>query len=370
MQRVLILGGYGNFGGYIARQLAAEPGIALIVGGRDRAKAAAFAGGLDAANPAAAATLDAAGDLGPALAAARPDFVIHTAGPFQGQGYRVAEAAIAAGAHYCDLADARAFVTGIGALDAAAKAAGVAVIAGASSVPALTAAIVDRYKGGFARLDSLDYGISTAAQGSRGLATAGAVLSYVGKPLLSLRGGAIARVHGWQELHSEIYPELGRRWFGNADIPDLDLLPARYPDLRSIRFCAGHEVALLHFGTWAMSWLVRLRLMPRLDRIAPFLLRASRLFDPLGTGRSGLHLIMTGIDGAGARKQVRFTLIARSGDGPWVPCIPSILLAKRLAGGGALAPGARPCLDLITLDDYLGALAGLDISILVEGADG
>ena len=46
-------------------------------------------------------------------------------------------ACIAAGAHYLDLADARDFVARIGTLDAAARAAGVAIISGASSVPAL-----------------------------------------------------------------------------------------------------------------------------------------------------------------------------------------------------------------------------------------
>jgi hypothetical protein len=108
--------------------------------------------------------------------------------------------------------------------------------------------------------------------------------------------------------------------------------------------------------------------MPRLSRIAPLLLRLSRLFDPLATGRSGLHMILTGIDEAGQPKTVRFFLIAASGHGPYVPCTPAIILARRLARGEAMASGARPCLDLIDLDDYLGALDGLDISVVVEGA--
>ena len=58
----------------------------------------------------------------------RPGLVIHTVGPFQHQSYAVAEAAIAAGAHYCDLADARAFVRNIGALDFAAREQGVAIV--------------------------------------------------------------------------------------------------------------------------------------------------------------------------------------------------------------------------------------------------
>lgn len=367
--RVLLIGGYGNFGSYIARRLAGDANLQLLIGGRSGEKAAAFAAGLDAVHPAIPVAVDIDGDLAGALGAAKPDLVVHSVGPFQGQDHRVARAAIAAGAHYLDLADARGFVTGIGALDADARAAGVAVIAGASSVPCLTAAIVDRYRGEFARLDGLDYGISTAEQGSRGLATAAAILSYVGQPIRGLTDGAWTVRHGWQDLHAETYPELGRRLFGDCEIPDLDLFPARWPELKTVRFCAGHEVAILHLGTWAMSWLVRARLLPRLDRIAPFLLRASRLFDPLTTGRSGLHMILSGVDAAGVAKTIRFHLVARSGHGPYVPCIPAIRLATRIGQGRVPPPGARPCLDLIDLDEYLAALEGLDIETFVAGAD-
>lgn len=366
-KRILLLGGTGNFGTHIARRLADDANIQLLIAGRSREKAEGAAARLRAVNPAEGHEMDVAGDLASAFAGARPDLVIHTVGPFQGQSYRVAEAAIAAGADYLDLADARGFVTGIGALDERARAAGVAVISGASSVPCLTAAIVDAYRPRFARLASIDYGISTAAQGSRGLATAAAILSYVGKPIRYWRDREWVTTHGWQDLHAEPYPELGRRLFGDCEIPDLDLFPARWPELATVRFCAGHEVALLHLGTWAMSWPVRAGLVPGLDRIAPFLLGASRLFDPLGTGRSGLHMILEGADEAGAAKTIRFYLIARQGHGPYVPSIPAILLARRFAAGEAFMAGARPCLDLITLDQYLAGLDGLDISIVVEG---
>jgi hypothetical protein len=46
--------------------------------------------------------------------------------------------------------------------------------------------------------------------------------------------------------------------------------------------------------------------------------------------------------------------------------MPAILIARRLAAGRPIEPGARPCLDLISLDEYLGALEGLDISVLRE----
>lgn len=53
--RVLILGGYGNFGSYVARALKDNPAITLIIAGRSLAKAQAFDAALDAVNPAEAA---------------------------------------------------------------------------------------------------------------------------------------------------------------------------------------------------------------------------------------------------------------------------------------------------------------------------
>jgi Saccharopine dehydrogenase NADP binding domain len=369
VKRVLIIGGYGNFGSYIARRLAADSTIQLLIGGRSIERARQFADSLEAANRPESVAIDISSDLEASLAAAASDIVIHTVGPFQGQDYSVAEACIAIGAHYLDLADARAFVAGIGVLDGAARSKGVAVISGASSVPCLSAAIVDHYLPSFERLESIDYGISAAQQTNRGLATASAVLSYIGQPFTSLRSGRRTAVTGWQELRSVRYPELGRRWFGNCDIPDLDLFPRRYPSLRTMRFAAGHEIASLHIGTWLLGALVKARLLPRLDRFAPQLLKASFLFDPLGSGRSGMHMFLDGIDPDGRRKRIRFFLIARQGHGPEIPCMPAILLVRRLARGDMIESGARPCLDLIDLPEYLRALNGLDISVIVEGAD-
>ena len=52
--KVVVLGGYGNFGARISRALAGDPAIQLIVAGRDLARAQAFAAPLAAA----AAALD------------------------------------------------------------------------------------------------------------------------------------------------------------------------------------------------------------------------------------------------------------------------------------------------------------------------
>ena len=365
--RVLIIGGYGNFGGYIARDLAADPNISLLIGGRSREKADAFARGLEAANAAQGCRIDIDADIAARLLEIRPRVVIHTTGPFQSQDHRVARAAIAAGAHYLDLADAREFVSTIGALDADAKRAGVAVIAGASSVPCLTAAFIDHYRPHFAKLESATYGIAAAQATNRGLGTAAAILSYIGKPFTILRDGARKRVFGWQGLHGVAYPELGLRLFGYCDIPDLELFPARYPELRNLSFVAGHEVKLLHLGTWLLSWAVRLGVVRSLSPFAERLLKLSFLFDPLGSDKSGFHMFLTGAGHDGQPMTVRIFMVARQVHGPNIPCMPAIILAKRIAAGQQIEPGARPCLDLIDLEELLGSIEHLDITTTAAG---
>ena len=369
MKRVLIIGGYGNFGSYIARALATDPNISLLIGGRSKSKADAFAAGLDAANPASGCVLDIYQDVQARLREIGPDIVIHTTGPFQLQDHRVARAAIAAGADYLDLADARHFVATIGELDQEARTAGVAVIAGASSVPCLTAAFIDRYQPRFRRLTSAVYGIAAAQATNRGLGTAAAILSYVGKPFTILRNGRPKRVFGWQGLHAVRYPELGLRLFGYCDIPDLELFPERYPELRNIEFAAGHEVKLLHIGTWLMSWAVRLRLVKSLSPYAERLLKLSFLFDPLGSDKSGFHMFLNGIGVDGEPEPIRIFMVARQVHGPNIPCVPAILLARRIAAGEQIVPGARPCLDLVTLDEIMAAIVHLDIDTVVRARD-
>lgn len=366
--RILVIGGYGNFGSHIARSLAGDTDIRLLIGGRSLEKARAFAASLDSFHPAEGHALNIYGDLGTRLAHIAPDIVIHTTGPFQTQDHRVARACIAHGSHYLDLADARDFVATIDMLDTEARAKDVLVVSGASSVPCLTAAVIDAYLPAFARLEKIDYGISAAQHTNRGLATTSAVLSYVGKPMTMLRDGKMKTVYGWENTHAERYPELGYRLFGNCDIPDLTLFPKRYPTLKSMRFAAGHELALLHIGTRVLGAFVRLGLIRSLDHHAEALLRLAFLFDRFGSGCSGFHMTLTGEGNNGGPLKRRFMIIARSGHGPYIPCMPAIVMARRLAQRKVPQRGAMPCVDLIDLDCYLAALEGLDISVIRDTA--
>lgn len=360
--RVLIIGGYGNFGAYIAQSLSKEKDIQIIIGGRNAVKGRAFVDSFAAVrNRPEWCQMDYQDGFDQALEDICPDIVIHTSGPFQDQSYEVALSCIKARCHYIDLADARDFVVGISELNESAKKKDTLVVSGASSVPCLTAALIDRYMCEFKTLHEVDYGIATAQQTNRGLATTSAVLSYAGKPFTTLIDGVMRKVIGWQDLHFRTLPIVGRRTFANCDVPDLDLFPVRYPDLKTIRFYAGLEVPFIHLGLWALTWLVRWRIVKSLGSFAPPLLSASRLFDAMGSDVSAFYMDMLGRSETGEPKKISFNLVANSGDGPYIPCVPAIILAKKLARKEIPTTGAQPCVGLIDLTSYLAELDGLNI---------
>lgn len=148
---VLVLGGYGNFGTRICKALAGHPQIHLLIAGRNASKAQVLADTVGHHTQALALDHEAP-DLAQQLRALDIGLVIHTAGPFQAQDYGVAQAAAQAGCHYIDLADGRRFVCDFpAAMHGAFSSAGRTAVTGASTVPALSSAVVDALCSGWRR---------------------------------------------------------------------------------------------------------------------------------------------------------------------------------------------------------------------------
>lgn len=370
MRKILVIGGYGNFGFYISNTLAREPDIQVIIAGRNFEKAKHYCHQLDAVNPPIPLRLDIREPLDSILASHRPFVVIHTSGPFQGQGYEVAEACIRLGCHYVDLADGRDFVCGISRLQTQATEANVLVCSGASSVPGLSSALLQHYLSEFKTLESIDYGISTAHKTSRGLATTQAVLSYAGKPIRTLHNGQVTNVFGWRDTRSIAFWQLGSRLMGNCDIPDLELFPNYFPTLKSIRFQAGLELPFIHCTLAMMAWLVQHKLLPNLRFLARPMLKLASLFDTFGSSDSAFFMVMQGINQQGQRRTIRFDLLAQQGDGLNIPTIPAIVVALKLCRDGLSTTGAHPCIGFISLQEYLERLEPLNIQWQTSITDG
>jgi hypothetical protein len=273
----------------------------------------------------------------------------------------VARAAIEAGCHYLDLADARDFVTGIGALAPAALARGVSVISGASSVPALSAAVVERYRDRFARLDEIHVGISSGAY-TPGPATLRGILSYGGKPLRVWRAGEWRQVYGWRDLRRHNFPApLGPRWLANCDVPDLELFPGRYAPVRTVSFQAGTASTLGQFLVCGLAALVRAGWLGSAAPLAAALHGLGRLLTPLGSSRGGMFVRLHGARPDGAPLVLAWSVLASRNHGVHIPCAAATALATRLATGGALPAGAMPCVGLLSVEEILAPLRGLAI---------
>lgn len=362
MQRVLVLGGYGAFGGRVAERLARVPGIELTIAGRSLDKAQAFAASL--ANTARAQVIPAAMD-GAKIGAEdlrhrKPAVLINATGPYQAQDYGLARACITTGVHYLDLADARAFVTGIGTLNGQARDAGVLVVSGASTVPGVSGAVADTYAQQFANLRAITTIISPGNSFDPGVATTRSILGDLGRPIASESQGK--PIYGWQGLRRRVLPGLGARWIGHCDAPDRDLFPRRYAGLQRADVYAALEVGTFHLGLWGLSWLVRSGLVRNVGGLAGPLLAMKHKARFLGSDRGGMLVTMQGTGHEGNFKRVDWHLVAGSGHGPYIPATPSVVLAKRLLDGSLQQRGATPCVGLFKLDDFLGEIADLDIA--------
>ena len=359
--RAVVLGGYGNFGARICRALAGHPALEVIAAGR-RPRAAAADTGIRGAH------LDlAAGNFSNELKSFAPGIVIHCVGPFQGQDYRVAAAALDAGAHYIDIADGRAFVAGFAArMDGSARAAGRLAVSGASTLPALSCAVIDDLAGRFRSIDEIQISIAPGQRAPRGAATIAAVFSYAGRSFKWRSGGAWSDAWGWQELRRVRFAGAGTRLAAACDVPDLELAPARYAGVRTVQFRAALELAVQHVAIWLAAALRRGGIPLPLERWAGALDRVARLLDIFGSDCGGMLVQLTGTRADGSRGRVEWHLTARENHGPEIPCMAAILLARGLAAGTVAARGAFPCVGLLTLPQFEPEFARWRITTLGE----
>ncbi len=362
MRSAVVLGGYGNFGKRIVAALAADRVHRVVVAGRDFQQARAVADSVGF--PAEPVALDLrAANLAAELRWLDAGVVIHAAGPFQGQDYAVAQACIDARAHYVDLADGRAYVCGIGALDEAARRNDVLVVSGASSAPALSSAVVDLLRREVTQIDSIEHGITSGAK-PPGLAAMEGVLGYVGKPIKQWRDGQWRTVYGWQDAERRRYPyPIGSRWLGNCDVPDLELFPQRYAPVRTVTFRAGVAMTASMLTTWGASWLVRAGLVKSLTPYVPRLHNIALSVARFGSKSSGMHVTLRGLDAQAQPISRTWWLVAGNDHGPQVPCFPAIALARKLLRGEVRARGAMPCVGLLSVDEILAVAQGLDLRI-------
>jgi hypothetical protein len=358
--RLLIVGGYGTFGGRIVELLESDARLTLIVAGRSVASAQSFCVGRGGvAATLAPARFDRDGDLPVQLKALAPDIVVDASGPFQAYGegaYRLVQACIEARIHYLDLADGSAFVGGVAAFDDAARGAGVYVLSGVSSFPVLTAAVVHRLAAPLARVDEISGGIAPSPYAGVGANVIRAIASYAGQPVAYL--GRTAKIIGrpfTQQRRSTIAPPgrlpLRSTMFSLVDVPDLRALSKHWPDAKRVWMGAGPVPEVLHRALIACAWLVQLGVVRSLSPLAPMMHWATNRLR-WGEHRGGMFVEVKGADARGVALTRSWHLLAEGDDGPLIPSMAvQAVVLKHLAGAPPRA-GARACVDDVELEDY------------------
>ncbi|MBI3546002.1 MAG: saccharopine dehydrogenase NADP-binding domain-containing protein [Gammaproteobacteria bacterium] len=215
-RKILVIGGYGTFGWRISQAIAAIPSVDCVIGGRSPQKIKQDLG--DNITSLAVNINDQA-SLRRALEGAFA--VVNTVGPFQERDYTVAETCAGLGIHYVDLADGRAYVDGITRLQRRAQQNNCLIVSGASSVPTISAALVDMLAPEFDRINEIHTCISPGNKNPRGAATVRAILSYTGKSLRIKERGRWRYAYGWSEPEVVRFPPpIGKRrvylWLGDV----------------------------------------------------------------------------------------------------------------------------------------------------------
>jgi uncharacterized protein DUF4166/saccharopine dehydrogenase-like protein len=354
---VLILGGYGTFGGRLAQLLADEPRLTLVIAGRSQQQAEAFCARHRLRAALVPQAFDRDGDVEAQLARLKPDLIVDASGPFQSYGadpYRIVRAALALGIDYLDLADASGFVAEIGQFDAQAKARGVFVLAGVSTFPVLTAAVA-RALGAGMDIDAISGGIAPSPYAGVGLNVIRAIAGYAGKPIALLRAGEHAIGYGLTETRRCTVAPPGRLPLRNlrfslVDVPDLQVLPRLWPSLRSVWMGAGPVPGILHRALNACAWAIRFKLLPTLSPLAGLMHGAINVLR-WGEHRGGMFVRIEG-DKDGKRIERSWHLLAEGDDGPLIPSMGAEAIIRRCLDGQRPQPGARAATEDLELADY------------------
>jgi len=359
--RVLIIGGYGEFGGRLA-QLLVRDGLNVVIAGRSFSKARHFCN----ANGGTPLQLDLTTDLH-LIDTLKVDVVVDAAGPFQSYGedeqrYHLARRTLECGAHYIDLSDDGEFSYGISCLDALAKQQQCFALSGASSTPALSGAVVTAAQEKLCSIEKIETTILPGSRAPQGQSVMSAILDQVGNPIQFWRNGAWEEHTGWS---MPVRKRIGNAVYRKANLinaADAVLFPNHF-NARSVIFRAGLAMPIMHLS---LQWLGTLRsfgLLPNLTKfISPLRWLANRLV-PFGSDNGGMLVEVIGGSNAMSSRDSRLVastwrLSARPGQGPFVPTIATRAILRNLH---RIPVGARACVGELSLNDYVQAMDDLGV---------
>lgn len=258
------------------------------------------------------------------------DVAVCAAGPFQAIPHFLLEGCLTRGIHYIDMADDRPFVSTT--LSLAAKCTPrSAVCSGWSTVPALSALLVEAVRERFQTIDEIHIQIAPGNRSPRAPGTVASLLSSMDRRFDIMQGGKWQNVRGWSHRRIFYFPQpVGARAGYLIDVPDHFLFPEIF-SAQTVEFRAGAEVDLFNHG---LSMLTQLSASGLVKSWLPFqhvLQCGMSMFGFLGTDSGAVGVAVRG-QKDGRRVGVRHCLIANT-RGQNIPVMPAVAMVSRLVNG-------------------------------------
>jgi saccharopine dehydrogenase-like NADP-dependent oxidoreductase len=369
MKTVLLIGATGTFGSRLAQNLSSIAGLHLLLTSRNIERAQAVIDNIAKTNPKAslqALQFGSQNNLSALLNQHKPWLVVDATGPFQLMSYDTPRAAIAAGAHYLDLADGAEFLKGFAAaLNTAAREKNVVAISGTSTTPALTTAVVDQITKGWKRVDSIDMVLVPASHTSVGVALIKGMLAQAGGDITTFKHGALATVKSWLGTKRHTIRNLGT--FSAAPIETIEpfIMPERYKVTSRIMFRAGLPSKAEQWGIQCFALLRHFGIFKNAAALSPLMAKGRSFTRHFNNDRSGMTVQATGLDEQGKWTEKTWTMLAEKGDGPHVPTL-AIVAATRMLMANELPSGAQVAIGTIPLERFDAELKPFAISTTVS----
>jgi hypothetical protein len=348
MGSVVVFGGYGTFGSHVARELA-RLGVPLVIAGRDRSRAQAFARALGAGHRGRAADVTRPESCREALRG--QTVAVNCAGPFGQLGTALLDACLESGCHYADIADDRRYAALVRAYGGRFQERGLAAIYGCSSLPGLSGALGLLALGGSpATPERARVTLFIGNNNPKGEAAIRSLVGGLGKPIAAPQGTR----YGFRDREVVPLPRpFGRRAVFNFESPEYDLFGPLL-GVRSVVVKVGFELqpaayafALLAVLGWNYG-----------PRTADLLARPAGLLRRLGTSGGAVMTELFYPDGSTRRA----ALVGRR-DGQRMAALPCAYVARALAEGRPLRSGMGTVYDLLGAGPLLDRLtaAGFEL---------
>jgi hypothetical protein len=334
---VVIFGGYGVFGGHVARELALRK-VPLTIAGRDADQAGALARSLGPEHRGVAADIRDEKSCRAALAGAT--VAAHCAGPFRAADTALLEACLQVGCQYVDIADDRTFAAKVREYGDRFAAKRLAAIYGCSSLPGISGALANAIASD--RSIRARVTLFIGNDSPKGRAAVASLVRGLGRPIAAPQG----ELRGFRDREVvSLPPPFGPRAVFNFASPDYDLLPASL-GVNSVAVKVGFELRLANYSFAALARLP-LRYGDLTARLLGF---PGRLFRG-GSSGGAVMVELFGADGS-----VRSGAVVARRDGQRMAALPCVYAVEALQNGASYF-GAGTVSDVIGADTVLQRLA-------------